>query len=227
MTRDKAAPGAAEVKAPLRKLIPALMLFIFGALAAKVGILMLHAGGDETSGPSGLLSAIGLPRSFCLLPARVTGLVQSVFGRTIGPNEIALIVAGAVIDAVVVGVIFRLVLGGRSFGFMLNALIALSGIWCVLLLYDFNPDAEPLADLNALVARAIVASVAAPAILIVLKAVVASEASTFLAGADTRAGDAIRGAVAKAEDLASGAVGLRPKGPSAERIRSALDRSRS
>ena len=159
-----------------------------------------------------------------LLPVRVTGLVQEVIGRPIGPIETAIMLACILLEAVVVGVVFQLVLADRSFGLVVNGLIALAGAWGVMVLYDLEAwRPRRSSDLDALVARGVVASVMAPAALILVKAFAASDANIFLAGGETRAGDATRGLIAKLESLAS-AARLRPRGPSAERIRGAFDR---
>lgn len=137
--------------------------------------------------------------------------------------ETAIVLACILLEAIVVGVVFQLALADRSFGLVVNGLIALAGAWGVMVLYDLKPGAEALDDLDALVARGIVASVVAPAALILVKAFAATDANIFLAGGETRAGDAMRGLIAKLESLAI-AARLRPRGPSAERIRGALDR---
>ena len=74
-------------------------------------------------------------------------------------------------------------LGDLGLGLVLNGLVALTGVWIVMLLYNLGSGANAFDDLNALVERALVGSVAAPAMLILLKALAASDAATFLAGA--------------------------------------------
>ncbi len=125
-----------------------------------------------------------------------------------------------------VGVAFQFALGDRGYGLIVNGLIAFAGVWGVMALYDLTPGVEALGDLDALIARGLVASVAAPAALILVKAFAATDANTFLAGGDTRAGDAMRGLIARFVSLAS-ARWLRPRGPSTERIRGALERRKS
>jgi hypothetical protein len=120
--------------------------------------------------------------------------------------------------------VFELALGDLSLGLVLNGLVALTGVWVVMLLYDFGFGADAFDDLKALVERALVGSVAAPATLILLKAFAASDAATFLAGGDARTGDTMRGLFARVEQLASAAPHRRPTGPSAERIRDAISR---
>jgi hypothetical protein len=96
-----------------------------------------------------------------------------------------------------------------------------------MLVYDLSPGAEGVEELHALAARELMASVAVPAALILVKAFAVADADTFLSGGDTRAGDAMRGLVARLETLASAAGRRRPKGPSAERIRGAVDRRKT
>jgi hypothetical protein len=93
-----------------------------------------------------------------------------------------------------------------------------------MLLYSLGSGADAFDDLNALVERALVGSVAAPATLILLKAFAASDAATFFAGGDTRAGNTMRGFFTQVEQLASAAPHRRPTGPSAERIHNAANR---
>jgi len=208
----------------LRTLILGLVLIILGALALETGVQILQA---DTNGPASFLGLMSDPQSFPLLPVRVTGLVQKAFGRPIGPAETSLILALILCEAVAVGVVLELMLGERSYGLVVNALVALAGVWCVMLIYDFRADADASDELNALVSRALIASVAAPAAVFLIKAFVAADANTFFAGGDTRVGDALRSAIARVDNLASGAAGRRPKGPSAERIRGVTDRRRS
>jgi hypothetical protein len=210
----------------LKTLILGLMALVVGALALHSGVQMLHAVADRPSPLYDLTSILGDGEPIHVLPVRVTGLVQKTLGRPIGPAETAAILACILFEAVVVGVVFQLVLGDRGYGLIINCLTALAGVWCVMLLYDLRPSAHALDDLDALVIRGLVASVVAPAALIVVKALAASDANTFLAGGDTRAGDALRGLVARCESLASAAARRRPKGPSPERIRGALERRR-
>ncbi len=211
----------------MRTLIPGLIALVLGALALGTGAQILHALANSPSALSDLRSSLDDAAPFHLLPVSVTGLIQEVLGRPIGPAETAAILACILFEAVVVGVAFELALADRSFGLVVNGLIALAGAWGVMHLYDFRPGVEALGDLDALVARGLVASVAAPAALILVKAFAASDANTFLAGGDTRAGDAMRGLVARFEFLASAAGRRRPKGPSAERIRGAAERRKS
>jgi hypothetical protein len=210
----------------LRTLILGLMAALVGALALHASVQILHAVADRPSALYGLTSTLNDGEPIHILPVRVTGLVQKALGRPIGPAETAAMLACILFEAVLVGVVFQLTLGDRGYGLIVNGLIALAGAWSVLLLYDLRPSAEALDDLDALVVRGLVASVVAPAALIVVKALAASDASMFLAGGDTRAGDALRGLVAHLESLASAAARRRPKGPSPERIRGALDRRR-
>ena len=207
----------------MRTLILGLMALVLGALALHAGAQFLQAVADRPSSLYGLTSTLDDAQPIHLLPLRVTGLVQAVLGRPIGPLETLVMLACILLEAVVVGVIFQLVLADRSFGLVINSLIALAGAWGAMLLYDLRPGAEALDDLNALVARGIVASVVAPAALFLVKAFATTDANIFLAGGDTRTGDATKGLIAKFESLVS-AARLRPRGPSAERIRGALER---
>jgi len=181
---------------------------------------------DRPSSFDGLTSTLDDAGPIHLLPVRVTGLVQEVVGRPIGPFESAVILACILLQATVVGVVFQLVLGERGYGLIVNGLTALAGAWGMMLLYDLRPGAEATFDFDALVARGLIASVAAPAALILVKAFAAADAKTFLAGGDTRAGDAMRGLIARFVSLAS-AGRLRSKGPSTDRIRGALERRKS
>jgi len=217
---------SAEAKGPLRTLVLGLVALVLGGLALHFGAEFLQAVADKPSSLSGLTSTLDDAAPLHLVPLRVTGLVQKVLGRPIGPLESAVMLACILFEAVVVGVVFQLALAGRSFGLVVNSLIALAGAWSVMLLYDLGPGAEALDDLDALIGRGLMASVAAPAALIVVKVFAATDANTFLAGGDTRFGDAMRGLIARFESLAS-AARRRPKGPSPERIRDALDRRRS
>jgi hypothetical protein len=210
----------------LRTLIFGLMALVVGALALHAGVQALQAVADRPSSLYGLSSALDDAGPLHLLPVRVTGLVQAVLGRPIGPVETAAILACILFEAAVVGVAFQLALGDRGYGLIVNSFTALAGAWGVMALYDLRPGAEALSDLNALVARGVVASVAAPPALILVKAFAATDANTFLAGGDTRVGDALRGLIARLESLAS-AARPRPKGPSAQRIRGALERRKS
>ena len=148
------------------------------------------------------------------------GLAALVGAR---PAE-ARVVIGLDIPLPVVGVVFELALGNLGLGLVLNGLVALTGVWVVLFLYDPASSADAFDDLNALVEHALVGSVAAPATLILLKALAASDAATFLAGGATRTGDAMRGLFTRVEQLASAAPYRRPTGPSVERIRDAINR---
>jgi len=208
----------------LRTLILGLTALVVGALALRAGAQFLQTVADRPSALYGLGSALDDAGPLQLLPVRITGLVQKVVGRPIGPFESAVILACILIEAAVVGVVLQLALADRSCGLVLNSLLALAGAWSAMLFYDLRPDAEALDDLDALVTRGLVASVAAPAALILVKAFAVADANTFLAGGDTRAGDATRGLIARFESLASA---LRRKGPSRERIRSAVDRRKS
>ena len=187
----------------MRTLIPGLIALVLGALALGTGAQILHALANSPSALSDLRSSLDDAAPFHLLPVSVTGLIQEVLGRPIGPAETAAILACILFEAVVVGVAFELALADRSFGLVVNGLIALAGAWGVMHLYDFRPGVEALGDLDALVARGLVASVAAPA-----RNVLASEA-------------------AKALTRISAAGRRRPKGPSAERIRGAAERRKS
>jgi hypothetical protein len=207
----------------LRTWILGLIALILGAWALHAGAQFLQTVADRPSSVYGLTSTLDDAGPLHLLPVRVTGLVQQVLGRPIGPMETAIVLACILLEAIVVGVVFQLALADRSFGLVVNGLIALAGAWAVMVLYDLKPGAEALDDLDALVARGVVASVVAPAALILVKAFAATDANIFLAGGETRAGDAMRRLIAKLESLAS-AARLRPRGPSAERIRGALDR---
>jgi hypothetical protein len=201
------------------------MALVLGALALRAGAQFLQAAADRPSALYGLGSALDDAGSLHLLPVRVTGLVQKALGRPIGPLESAVILACILFEAVVVGVVLQLALADRSFGPVLNSVIALGGAWSVMVLYDLGPGVEALNDLDALVGRGLVASVAAPTALILVKAFTVADADTFLSGGDTRAGDAMRGVIARFESLAAAA--RRAKGPSAERIRGAVDRRKS
>jgi hypothetical protein len=203
------------------------MALVLGALALRAGAQFLQAAVDRPSALYGLGSALDGARLLHLLPIRVTGLIQAAIGRPIGPLESAGTLACILFEAVVVGVVFQLALPGRSFGLVLNSLLALAGAWGVMLVYDLSPGAEGVEELHALAARGLIASVAAPAALILVKAFAVADADTFLSGGDTRAGDAMRGLVARLETLASVAARRRPKGPSAERIRGAVDRRKT
>ena len=195
-------------------------------MALHAGSQFLQAAADRPSSLYGLSSALDDAGPLHLLPVRVTGLVQKALGRPIGPVETAAIFACILFEAVVVGVAFQFALGDRGYGLIVNGLIAFAGVWGVMALYDLTPGVEALGDLDALMARGLVASVAAPAALILVKAFAATDANTFLAGGDTRTGDAMRGLIARFVSLA-GARWLRPRGPSAERIRGALERRKS
>jgi hypothetical protein len=218
---------AGGAKDSLRTLILGVTALVLGAFALHAGVQFLQAVADRPSAIYGLGSALDDAGPLHLLPVRVTGLIQEVIGRPVGPLESAVVLACILFEAVVVGVVFQLALAGRSFGLVLNSLLALAGAWGVMLLYDLSPGAEGVDELDALVARGLVASVAAPAALILVKAFAVADADTFLSGGDTRAGDAMRGLVARFEQLASAAARRRPKGPSAERIRGAVDRRKS
>jgi hypothetical protein len=211
----------------LRTLILALIALLVGALALNTGVQILQEAASQPSALHGLTSPLNDTEPIRVLPVRVTGLVQKVIGRPLGPAETAAILACILFEAIAVGVVFQLVLGERSYGLIVNGLIALAGAWCVMLLYNLRPGAEAVAELDALVARGLMASVAAPTALILVRAFAASDANMFLAGGETRTGDAMRGLLARFESVASAAARRRPKGPSAERIRGALDRRRS
>ncbi len=211
----------------MRTVILALMALLLGALALRTGVQILQAAGSQPAALHGLTSTLNDAGPIRVLPVRVTGLVQKVIGRPLGPAETAAILAFILFEAIAVGVIFQLVLGERSHGLIVNGLIALAGAWCVMLLYNSRPGAEAVAELDALVARGLVASVAAPAALILVRAFAASDASMFLAGGETRTGDAMRGLLARFESVANAVARRRPRGPSPERIRGALDRRRS
>ena len=212
---------------PLKTLVLGLIALVVGALALHAGAQFLQSVADRPSALYGLGSALDDAGPLHLLPVRVTGLIQEALGRPIGPLESAVILACILFEAVVVGVVFQLALAERSFGLVLNSLVALAGAWSVMLLYDLRSGVEALDDLDALVARGLVVSVAAPAALILVKAFAVADADTFLSGGDTRAGDAMRGLIARFESLANAAARRRLKGPSPERIRGALDRRRS
>jgi hypothetical protein len=211
----------------LRTLILGLMAVVLGAFALRAGAQFLHAVADRPSALYGLGSALDDAGPLHILPVRVTGLIQEVIGRPVGPLESAVVLACIPFEAVVVGVAFQLALASRGFGLVLNSVLALAGAWGVMLLYDLSPGAEAVDELDALVARGLVASVAAPAALLLVKAFAVSDTDMFLAGAETRAGNATRGLIARFEQLASAAARRRPKGPSAERIRGAVDRRKS
>ena len=211
----------------MRTLILGFTALAAGALTLHAGAQFLQAAAERPSALYGLGSAVDQSAPLRLMPVLVTGLVQEVIGRPISAFESAVIFACILLEAVVVGVVFQLALAGRSFGLIPNSLIALAGSWSAMVLYDLRPGVEALADLDALVARGIIASAAAPAALILVKAFAVVDAETFLAGGATRAGDAARSLRAQCEQLASAAAGRRPKGPSAERIRGALDRRKS
>ena len=149
----------------------------------------------------------------------MTGLIQKVVDRPIGSTETAAVLGCILFEAAVVGLVLQLALGDLGLGLVLNGLIALTGVWLVMLLYDLGSGADAFDDLNALIERALVGSVAAPAMLILLKALAASDAATFFAGGDTRTGDMMRGLFTQVEQLASAAPHRRPTGPSAERPR--------
>jgi hypothetical protein len=217
----------AEAKGPLRALILVLVALVLCALALKGGVQILQTLGSRPSAIHGLSLTLDDAEPPRVLPVRVTGLIQKVLGRPLGPAETAAILASILFEAVVVGVVFQLALGERSYGLLINGLLALAGAWGAMLLYDLRPGVEALADLDALVARGLVASVAAPAALILIKAFAASDANMFLAGGETRTGDTMRGFIARFESVASAAARRRTKGPSRERIRGALERRRS
>ena len=211
----------------MRTLILGAMALVLAALALHAGVQFVQAVVDDPAGLSGLRSSLDNPEPLRLLPIRVTGLIQKVLGRPIGPMETAAILACILFEAVVVGLVFQLTLADRSFGLIVNGLASLAGTWAVMLVYDLSPGAEAADELAALAARGLVASVAAPAALILVKAFATVDANTFLAGGDTRAGDAMRGLIARFESLTTAPARRRPKGPSAERIRGALERRRS
>jgi hypothetical protein len=118
-----------------------------------------------------------------LLPLHVTGLIQKVIDRPIGSTETAAVLGCILFEATVVGLVFQLTLGDIGLGLVLNGLGALAGVWVVMLLYNLEPGANAFDDLNALVERALVGSVAAPATLILLKALAASKPPLSLRGA--------------------------------------------
>jgi len=207
----------------LRTLILGFTALAAGALTLHAGAQFLQAAAERPSALYGLGSAVDQSAPLRLMPVLVTGLVQEVIGRPISAFESAVIFACILLEAVVVGVVFQLALAGRSFGLIPNSLIALAGSWSAMVLYDLRPGVEALADLDALVARGIIASAAAPAALILVKAFAVVDAETFLA----RHARGRRGKKPPREQLASAAAGRRPKGPSAERIRGALDRRKS
>ena len=207
----------------MRTFILGLAAFIVVALGLKVGVGMLDVAAHSPSGLDCLRPSLD-DTPLHLLPLHVIGLIQKVVDRPIGSTETAAVLGCILFEAAVVGVVFELALGDLSLGLVLNGLVALTGVWVVMLLYDLGFCADPFDDLKALVERALVGSVAAPATLIFLKAFASSDAATFLAGGDTWTGDTMRGLFARVEQLASAAPHLRPTGPSAERIRDAINR---
>jgi hypothetical protein len=207
----------------LRTFILGLAAFVLVVLGLKVGVGMLDAAAHNPSGLDGLRPSFD-DTPLHLLPLHVTGLIQKVVDRPIGSTETAAVLGCILFEAAVVGVVFELALGNLGLGLVLNGLVALTGVWVVLLLYDPASSADAFDDLNTLVEYALVGSVAAPATLILLKALAASDAATFLAGGDTRTGDAMRGLFTRVEQLASAAPYRRPTGPSAVRIRDAINR---
>jgi hypothetical protein len=207
----------------LRTFILGLAAFVLVALGLKVGVGMLDVAAHSPSGLDGLRPSFD-DTPLHLLPLHVTGLIQKVVDRPIGSTETAAVLGCILFEAAVVGLVFQLALGDLGLGLVLTGLVALTGVWVVMLLCDPGSGADPFDDLNALVERALVGSVAAPATLILLKALAASDAATFLAGGDTRTGGTMRGLFTRVEQLASAAPHRRPTGPSAERIRDAINR---
>ncbi len=207
----------------MRTFIFGLAALVLIALGLKVGVGMLDAAARSPSGLDGLRPSFD-NTPLHLLPFQVTGLVQKVIDRPIGSTETAAVLGCILFEAAVVGLVFQLALGDLGLGLVLNGLLALTGVWLVMLLYDLGSDANAFNDLNALVEHALVGSVAAPATLILLKALAASDTATFFAGGDTRTGDVMRGLFTRVEHLASAAPNRRPTGPSAERIRDAINR---
>jgi hypothetical protein len=188
----------------LRTFILGLAAFVLVALGLKVGVGMLDVAAHSPSRLDGLRPSFD-DTPLHLLPLHVTGLIQKVVDRPIGSTETAAVLGCILLDAAVVGLVFQLALGDMGLGLVLNGLVALTGVWVVMLLYDPGSGADAFDDLNALVERALVGSVAAPATLILLKALAASDAATFVAGGDTRTGDTMRGLFTRVEELASAA----------------------
>ena len=207
----------------MRTFILGLAAFLLVALGLKVGVGMLDVAAHSPSGLDGLRPSFD-DTPLHLLPLHVTELIQKVVDRPIGSIETAAVLGCILFEAAVVGEVFELALGDLSLGLVLNGLVALTGVWAVMFLYDPGSGADAFDDLNALVERALVDSVAAPATLILLKALAVSDAATFLAGGDTRTGDTMRGLFARVEQLTIAAPHRRPTGPSAERIRDAINR---
>jgi hypothetical protein len=207
----------------LRTFILGLAAFVLVALGLKVGVGMLEAAAHSPSGLDGLRPSFD-DTPLHLLPLQVIGLIQKAVDRPIGSTETAAVFGCILFEATVVGLVFQLALGDLGLGLILDGLVALAGVWVVMLLYNLGAGADAFDDLNALVERALVGSVAAPATLILLKALAASDAAAFFAGGDTRAGDTMRGLFNRVEQLASAAPHRRPTGPSVERIRDTITR---
>ena len=140
----------------MRTFILGLAAFLLVALGLKVGVGMLDVAAHSPSGLDGLRPSFD-DTPLHLLPLHVTGLIQKVVDRPIGSIETAAVLGCILFEAAVVGVVFELALGDLSLGLVLNGLVALTGVWAVMFLYDPGSGADAFDDLNALVERALVA----------------------------------------------------------------------
>ena len=116
----------------MKTLVLGLIALVVGALALHAGSQFLQAVADRPSSLYGLTSTLDDAAPLHLVPLRVTGLVQMVLGRPIGPLETAAIFACILFEAVVVGVAFQFALGDRGYGLIVNGLIAFAGVWGVM-----------------------------------------------------------------------------------------------
>jgi hypothetical protein len=149
----------------LRTFILGLAAFVLLVLGLKVGVGMLDAAAHSPARLDGLRPSFD-DTPLHLLPLHVSGLIQKVADRPINSTETAAVLGCILFEATVVGVVFELALGNLGLGLVLNGLVALTGVWVVLFLYDPASSADAFDDLNALVEHALVGSVAAPATLV-------------------------------------------------------------
>jgi hypothetical protein len=124
----------------LRTFILGLAAFVLVALGLKVGVGMLEAAAHSSSGFDGLRPSFDdTPH---LLPLQVIGLIQKAVDRPIGSTETAAILGCILFEATVVGLVFQLALGDLGLGLILDGLVALAGVWVVMLLYKLGSGAE-------------------------------------------------------------------------------------